>query len=154
MLVKITELLNLMVYGMLAGQPLFYFLAMGKATKKLRPSSYTELRNHLNDILEINMRILYYSVLFTSIGWFICTLTIHSHLQFFTSMVALAALSVDMFFLFKGDIPVNNIIKTWTPENYPADWEIYRKKWFVFFHRRQVAILAGFASLLLGAVFG
>jgi|SRR5450432_602016 hypothetical protein len=154
MLVKITELLNLTAYGVLASQPVFYLLAMGKATKKLRPSSYTELRNHLNDILEINMRILYYTVLLTSIGWFICTLIIHSNLLFLTSLIALAALFVDMFFLFKGDIPINNIIKTWTPENYPADWETHRKKWFVFFRRRQVAILAGFASLLLGAVFG
>ncbi len=154
MLVKTTELLNLMVYGMLAGQPLFYLLALGKATKKLRPSSYTELRNHLNNILEVNMRILYYTVLLTSTGWFICTLTIHSRLQLLSSTIALAALCVDMFFLFKGDIPVNNIIKTWTPDNYPADWEAYRRKWFVFFHRRQAATLTGFASLLLGAVFG
>jgi hypothetical protein len=154
MLLKIMELLNLMIYGVLASQPIFYLLALGKATKNLRPSSYTELRNQINNILEINMRVLYYTVLLTSIGWFICTLFMHSTGLIITSLVAVLALFIDMFFLFSGDIPINNIIKTWTPENYPTDWEVHKKKWFWFFRRRQVAILTGFTSLLLGAVFG
>jgi hypothetical protein len=154
MTLKIIQFLNLLAYGFVASQPMFYLLAMSRAQKNLRPSSYTELRNLLDNSLQISLRIVYYSTLLTSLVWFYYTLRYQSGFLLVSASIALAAFLTDMFFLFKGDMPINKIIQTWTPENYPPNWETYRRKWFYYYHRRQVADLIGFVSLLAGVCFG
>ena len=154
MFVKLVQLVDLLAYAFVASQAFFYLLAMSKAQKNLGPSSYTELRNLLDKNLQISLRIVYYSALGASLLWLVLSVMNLSLLHQVTSAIAMVALLVDMLFLFKGDIPINKIISGWTPDNYPADWESYRRKWFGFYHRRQVADIIGFVSLLVGAVFG
>jgi uncharacterized membrane protein len=73
---------------------------------------------------------------------------------FISSAVAFVALVVDVIITIKGNIPVNNIINTWTPGSHPANWNNFREKWLRFFGYRQIANLTGFISLLIGTVFG
>jgi hypothetical protein len=153
MLVNIIQFLNLLAYGFVVSQPIFYLLAMSNTQKNMRAPSYIELRNLLHKNLEFSLRIVYYTALLTNISWFFCTITLHSYFLLITSSIALLAFVIDMVFLIIGDIPINKIIQTWTPEKYPTDWETYRKKWFIYYHRRQKADLIGFVSLLLGIVF-
>jgi MFS superfamily sulfate permease-like transporter len=54
----------------------------------------------------------------------------------------------------KGNMPINNLINTWTAENYPANWEYYRAKWLRIFFYREIATITGFVSLVTGVVFG
>ena len=66
---------------------------------------------------------------------------------------ALLALLIDIFFLLKGNQPINKVFQSWNGENYPENWEEVRKKWFTHYHRRQIAGLMGFFCLLIGAFF-
>lgn len=68
--------------------------------------------------------------------------------------IAFFALLVDTLLMLKGNLPINNIINTWEPDNAPTNWEEYRAKWFSIFQYRQIANILGFLSLLVGAVFG
>ena len=153
MAIKIIQFINLLAYGFISSQPMFYLLAMSKTQKNMQPSSYVELRKLLNENLQVTLRIAYYTALLTSPLLFCCWMRFPLGLPFITSTVALTALLMDMVFLFKGDIPINKTISTWTPNNYPADWKNYRHKWFEYYHKRQVVDLIGFISLLAGAVF-
>ncbi|MDP4217030.1 MAG: hypothetical protein Q8927_12590 [Bacteroidota bacterium] len=153
MALKIIQFLNLLAYGFVASQAMFYLLAMSKTQKSMRPASYTELRNLLDNNLQVTLRIVYYSTLLTSLVWFICTLP-YSGFLLVSSSIALGSFLIDMVLLLTGDMPINKIIQTWSPETYPADWEAYRNRWFFYYHRRQLADLLGFASLLAGACFG
>jgi hypothetical protein len=154
MLVNSIQFLNILAYGFVVSQPIFYLLAMSDTQKNMRPSSYIELRNLLHKNLNFSLRIVYFTTLFSSICWFFCAISVHSSFLIITATLALVTFIIDIFYLFTGDMPINKIIQTWTPENYPANWETYRKKWFRYYHRRQIAGLTGFVSLLLGAVFG
>ena len=138
----------------MVSQPLFYLLALADAQKTLRPSSFIELRNLLDKKLQFNLRIVYYTTLFTNLVLILTSFVTDSKLLLITSAVAIGALVTDMIFLFKGNIPVNKTIQTWTPENYPPDWKKFRNKWFFYYHRRQISDIIGFLSLLTGAVFG
>jgi len=51
-------------------------------------------------------------------------------------------------------LPINDIINSWRHDNYPTNWSELRAKWFGIFQYRQIANIAGFLSLLIGAVFG
>jgi len=135
-------------------QPLFYLLALADAQKTLRPSAYIELRNLLDRKLQFNLRIVYYTTLSTNLLLILVSFLTGSAVLLATSLVAAAALFADMILLFRGDVPINKAIQTWTPENYPPDWKNYRNKWFFYYHRRQIVDIIGFLSLLTGAVFG
>lgn len=150
---NIIQFLNLIAFAFVVSQAIFYFLAMSNTQKKMGAHSYIELRNLLYKNLAINLRIVYYATLLTSISWFVYTISAHAYPQFISAAISLAALLIDVFYLFKGDMPINKIIQTWTPENYPANWETYRKKWLSYYFRRQIADTIGFASLLAGAIF-
>jgi len=151
---KITILLNLVSFAFVVSQPLFYILAMSEAQKSLRPSSYVELRNLLDKKLQVNLRIVYYTTIFSNLLLILVSMYVQSTVLLVTSIIAMGSLIADMILLFKGNIPVNKAIQTWTPENFPPDWKNYRNKWFFYYHRRQVVDIIGFFSLLAGAVFG
>ena len=103
-------------------QPLFYLLALTDAQKTLRASAYIELRNLLDRKLQFNLRIVYYTTLFTNMVLILVSFITNSTVLLVTSVVAAVALFADMFLLFRGNIPINKTIQTWTPENYPPEF--------------------------------
>jgi hypothetical protein len=150
---NIIRFINLLAFGFVVSQPFFYLLAMTRVQKNMRAASYIELRNLLHKNLNVTLRIVYSTALVTSVAWCGYTMIVHLRLQFISAAIALVALLIDVFYLFKGDMPVNKIIQTWTPENYPDDWETYRAKWLSVYRIRQVADIIGFISLLAGETF-
>ncbi len=69
-------------------------------------------------------------------------------------LIGLLALVAEILLTLKGNLPVNDVINSWTPGQVPANWESIRDKWFNIFQYRQIASISGFASLLIGAIFG
>jgi uncharacterized membrane protein len=59
---------------------------------------------------------------------------------------ALLILSVIMSILLL--VPINNRVKTWTPENRPADWKQQMNRWDRFHYVRVAVIIAAFALLV------
>jgi uncharacterized membrane protein len=59
---------------------------------------------------------------------------------------ALLILSVIMSILLL--VPINNRVKTWIPENRPADWKQQMNRWDRFHYVRVAVIIAAFALLV------
>ncbi|MEW1687166.1 DUF1772 domain-containing protein [Streptomyces sp. NPDC091265] len=59
---------------------------------------------------------------------------------------ALLMLSVIMSILLL--VPINNLSKTWTPDNRPADWKEQMNRWDRFHYVRVAVIIAAFALLV------
>ncbi|MFE4263204.1 DUF1772 domain-containing protein [Streptomyces sp. NPDC056883] len=59
---------------------------------------------------------------------------------------ALLMLSVVMSILLL--VPINNLNKTWTPENRPADWKQQLHRWERFHYGRVAVIVAAFSLLV------
>jgi uncharacterized membrane protein len=59
---------------------------------------------------------------------------------------ALLILSVIMSILLL--VPINNRVKTWTPENRPADWKQQINRWDRFHYVRVAVIIAAFVLLV------
>ncbi|WP_328311380.1 DUF1772 domain-containing protein [Streptomyces sp. NBC_00442] len=49
-------------------------------------------------------------------------------------------------------VPINNLNKTWTPENRPADWKRQLHRWERFHYVRVAVIVAAFALLVAALV--
>ncbi|MFD0023150.1 anthrone oxygenase family protein [Streptomyces sp. NPDC058382] len=49
-------------------------------------------------------------------------------------------------------VPINNLNKTWTPENRPADWKQQLRRWERFHYVRVAVIIAAFTLLVAALV--
>jgi hypothetical protein len=153
MMLKGLIFINLLGYAFITAQAFFYLLAMTSAQRNLRAPAYVELRNLLDKQLNTYLRIVYYTVLVSSALLCVFTACKTASLLFMTSVIACIALWVDVFVMMKGNLPLNKLIQSWTPENYPDNWQEYRAEWLKHYQLRQVAAITGFLSLLTGAVF-
>ena len=153
MYIKILVLVNLMAFAFLASQPLFYLMAFSEAQKSLRATAYIELRKQLDRSIKPTLSFAYYFTMATLLLLLIASLQATNYLLLATTLISVAALVTDIVLALKTNIPINNIISQWDADNYPRHWQLFRRKWFYFYHMRQAAGLVGFAALLFGAVF-
>jgi uncharacterized membrane protein len=51
-----------------------------------------------------------------------------------------------------GPVPINNRIKTWTPDSLPADWQAQEQRWDLYHLLRTCGLIVGFALLLVSLV--
>lgn len=152
--IKIIMLINLLAYSVIVSQSFLYMLALRNVQKTMQAASYIELRKLLDKNFQAKFRIVFYTSLVTcTVLTILCSMHL-TGLLFITSATALTGLVAETILIVKGNLPINKIINTWTPENYPPDWQMYRSKWLSIFAQRQAANIIGFLSLLVGAVFG
>lgn len=154
MYLKVLVLLNLIGFALIASQPLFYLLALADSQKKLRATAYIELRKLLDKNLRVKLKALYYSTLLSAVLLVVAAFAATAPVHFITACIALCTLIADIVISIKRNVPINNLINKWDADAYPRHWQLIRRKWFYFYHIRQVVALVGFASLLVGVVFG
>lgn len=151
---KIILLITIVAYAMLVSQSFMYILALKNVQLNLEANSYIELRKLIDVNMNRNFKYVMYIAFLANLLCVISNFKNVGSLLFITSTIALVAIIADILIAVKGNIPINNIIDTWSFDDYPADWRDYRTKWLSFFQLRQVANITGFISLCIGAVFG
>lgn len=152
--INIVIFINLLLYTVIVSQPFSYIIALSNVQKNLQPHSYIELRKLLDKNFRKKNSVVVYGVLASSTLLTILCSVQPDCLLFITSSIAWVLLISDLIFTFRGNMPINNIINTWTTGHYPDDWFVYRTKWLAIFQKRQIVTITGFMSLLTGAVFG
>lgn len=50
------------------------------------------------------------------------------------------------------EVPIDNQIRTWTPENVPGDWQAIRDRWQFYHTDRTFLSLAGMACFLMAVI--
>ncbi len=154
MLVKVVFLFTLLAYSIIVSQSFMYILALKNVQFTLEANSFIELRKLIDVNMRDNFKYPVYAALFTSLLMVILTIKNPTSLLFITVAIAFIALIADTLLMMKGNLPINDVINTWSADNFPKNWSEYRAKWFTVFQYRQIANILGFVSLLIGAVFG
>lgn len=154
MTTKIILLFTLLVYSIIVSQSFMYILALKDVQLGLDANSYTELRKLIDSSMRSNFKYVIYAALLANLGLAISTIRNPGSLLFITTAIAFAALILDTLLTVKGNLPINDVINTWSPDRYPSNWAEYRTKWLSIFQYRQIANITGFVSLLIGSVFG
>jgi uncharacterized membrane protein len=154
MLTKITLLITLLAYSMIVSQSFMYILSLKRTQLNLGANAFIEFRKLIDANMRRNFRYPVYASLLANLLLLLLTINDPGSTIFITTAIAFVALLVDTIITVKGNLPVNDIINTWSPDNYPANWTDYRLKWLQLFQYRQLANITGFVCLLTGAVFG
>ena len=150
-MVAIFLLASLAAYSVVASQPLFYLVALGRAQRELSAPAYVELRQHINPLMTQRVSVIYGSALLALLLLLFFSFRGGERLVLATAGVAVACLVADAVLMLRVSVPINTRMDAWTPAEQPADWQEHRARWFAIFAYRQVALLVGFGSLLVGA---
>lgn len=151
---KIIFFLTLLTYSIIVSQSFMYMLALKDVQLNLQAGPYTEVRKLIDTSMRGNFKYVIYAALLFSLLLVVLNIKNPGSLVFITASIAFVALVADTLLTVKGNLPINDIINTWTADNIPANWADYRATWFRIFQYRQVANITGFVSLLVAAVFG
>ncbi len=151
---KIIFTITLLVYAMIASQAFMYMLSLKQVQLNLGANSYIEIRKLIDISMRASFKYVIYVALLANVLLIIVTAKTPNSLVFISATVALVALVAEIVLTLKGNLPINDVINTWSADSIPANWTAFRDKWFTIFQYRQIASITGFISLLIGAVFG
>ncbi|MBI1342211.1 MAG: hypothetical protein GC171_04650 [Terrimonas sp.] len=152
--IKIIILLNLICYSFIVSQSLIYIIALSDVQRSMNAPAYIAFRKSLDRNFRKKFKYPFYLTLLSNSALVLVCGNQPGTLRFLTAVVALAAFMIDTFFMLKGNMPINNLINTWSDDDYPANWAAFRQQWLAHFRKRQVANITGYTCLLVGAVFG
>lgn len=130
-----------------------YALALRNAQLRLEAPGYIRLRHLIDENMQAKFKYVMYGGLLSTLSLVIVAVVTSTMFVIICTSIALVALVLDTVVTVRGNLPVNNVINSWTTEQYPSDWEKVRVKWLQLFRTRQVLNIAGFIALIAGAVF-
>jgi hypothetical protein len=151
---KIILLLTILAYSVIVAQPYMYIVALKKVQADMGGGSYIQLRKLLDANFRVNYKYAVCAALIMSLMLVLINIKSPNSILFIAACISFIALITDLLLMMKGNMPINNLINTWTPVHYPDNWALYRAKWLKFFFYREIATITGFISLAIGAVFG
>lgn len=140
-------IVGIVLWALLASQHFFYAVGLGAAQRAIGGPAYVELRNAIDDVMRRNLPVVYGATLLWTI-----LLVVRGGPGRVAFAVALAALLADVAVMALGNMPLNALMHTWSPDALPADWQVHRAAWLDAFRWRQIAVGIGFVSILIGAV--
>ena len=153
MFTAVILLLTIIAYSMIVSQSFMYLLALKYTQINLDAPAYITMRHLIDTAMNKTFRYVIYASLLLNLLLVISSATNPSSLSFLTAAIAFICLLADIIITVKGNLPINAAINKWTADNYPQNWNDYRIKWLRYFRYRQIVNLAGFVSLIAGAVF-
>lgn len=154
MATKIIFTITLLAYAMIASQAFMYILSLKQVQLNLAGNAYTEIRKLIDNSMRVSFRYVIYAALLANVLLVIIAAKTPGSLVFISASIALLALVAEIMLTLKGNLPINDVINTWSADGIPANWGTFRDKWFAVFQYRQIASITGLVSLIIGAVFG
>lgn len=153
MFIALISLITIISYSIIVSQSFMYLLALKYTQINLDAPAYITVRHLIDTAMNRNFRYVVYVTLLLNLVLVILSATAPSGLSFISATVAFICLVADTLITVKGNLPINAVINKWTADNYPQNWKEYRAAWLRYFRYRQIVNIAGFLSLLAGAVF-
>lgn len=153
MFAAIILLLTIIAYSIVVSQSFMYLLALKYVQVNLDAPAYITMRHLTDTAMNRNFRYVVYASLFLNLLLVILYAPAPNSMSFISVAIAFICLVADTIITVKGNLPINAIINKWTADNFPQNWKEYRADWLRYFRYRQNVNIAGFLSLLAGAVF-
>jgi uncharacterized membrane protein len=82
----------------------------------------------------------------------LCIVTARLRPSFYFFIGTLALMVITLLITVGVEVPIDNQIKTWTPETLPDNWAELRSKWDQFHTLRTLTSVLSFISLTIGVV--
>jgi hypothetical protein len=140
------------LFAVVVSQPLFYLVALSRASGALSAPAYVELRQRINAVMNVRLVLLYGATVVSTLVLIWAAVARGERLLAAAALVALAGLVVDAIVAVRRNVPINTRMDGWSPTNVPADWQSQRAGWNAAFSIRQVVLGGAYAALLMGVI--
>jgi len=117
MITKITLLITLLAYSMIVSQSFMYILSLRRTQLTLGLHAYIEIRKRLDANMRANFKYPVYLSLLGNLVLLVVTIQNPGSTIFITSAIAFVALVADTLITVKGNLPVNDIINSWSMDS-------------------------------------
>jgi uncharacterized membrane protein len=151
-IIKSIRFLHLLAYLVITSQLMFYFFVMGSAMKRMSMANFIELRKIVNPLVHQRHIPVYYACLALSIIAIVLLAKDWKSPLFFSAVIALVSLVLDIVLAQAKNGPINAFISTHSSTAI-VDWEGMRDQWLYWIKVRGVISTAGFVSLLGGLLW-
>lgn len=153
MVVSLVAGIALLCYSIWVSQSFMYMIALKNVQEHLNAAAYIETRQLLDKNFRSKFSYVVYATLCAGFLLLACAGFTKDWWLFGAAAFSLLCAIGDIIITLKGNMPLNNHINSWTVQQHPADWKVYRKKWLRYFYYRQWLSITGFTGLLAGVVF-
>ena len=146
LLYTITLLLVMLVTGVFWGT----WFTLTRSIEVFPPDNFIRIGKTIIDNVAWPMRILRPATLWSLLGVCIAARSDKPAFYFFVTSFILMLLA--LIITVGVEVPIDNQIKTWTPDTLPENWTALRARWKLFHALRTFISILGFVSLTIGVV--
>jgi hypothetical protein len=142
--------LSLLSFAVVVSQPLFFWMALDRATHALSARAYAELRQQINAAIVKRLLMTYLVSLLLLLALLAMALLRGRSSLALGAGVAALTLIADLALAAKLNVPINKRMDGWNVDALPADWTQQRDAWSAALRVRCLVLLSGFVALACG----
>lgn len=141
------QILNMMVYGFVVNQPVYFISAISSLQKSIRLLPYRQLKKRLGKQLLFCLKNIYYFLVTVILQ--LLLLANSSAINVIVALLALLSLGTQLLYIYKSS---NRVMYTRSFTIRRAQLKNYRERWFFYNHSYKIADFLAFAGTLLAMI--
>lgn len=150
-ILNMMQIMNMMVYGFVVNQPMYFVMAISNLQKSIRPNPALKLRKRLQRLLNFRFRIAYYVTLTLNAFMVAASHFATANVLFFMASFVSLALVTQLFFIYKNMLPFSKLVRSTCLSRAP--FINYSNKLICNYQRYKIADLLGLLCLGLATIY-
>ena len=152
MTLKIWEFISILLSALVAGMFCGPWVALSRSISTFKPEVFLAIVHRMNRNMSPVMTILIPAALLSIVPVLFISYD-EKPRTFYLTLTGFALFIVALLVTVLVEVPIVKQIETWTVSTLPENWQQLRDRWGTFHVVRVVAAVAGFAFLVIAAIF-
>jgi uncharacterized membrane protein len=151
-LVKWVQFVSIMLYVLVAGVMWGTWLSLARSMTDYDAATFLTDGKHMIENLAVIMAVLMISAVVIGLVAVVLLFRSRSTVAAWLAVIGLVLMIAVMVVTLTVEVPIDNLIATWTEASLPADWQEIRARWSVFHTVRTFASLGAVAAAVGAAL--
>jgi uncharacterized membrane protein len=151
MAARVTQFVSIFLLVLVVGSLWGTWFGLSRSIEALSPETFLEVGHVMIGNFGAVMPVLMPSAVLATLLSGILLLRVRPGAAYLTLAGFVCFVGVTLVTLL-GNVPIDNLIRGWTPATLPADWREARDRWQAFHTVRTFLSLAGLACVLAGSL--
>jgi uncharacterized membrane protein len=151
-LIKLVQFLSIMLYVLVAGVMWGTWLSLARTMTNYDATTFLADGKHMIENLATVMEVLMISAVVVGLIVVVLLFWIRSTVAAWLALAALVLMVAVLVITLAVEVPIDNMIATWTEATLPSDWEQIRARWATFHTLRTFLSLGVVAAAVSAAL--
>jgi len=149
-LLKPLQFVVIMLFVLVAGVMWGTWLSLGRTVNQYDATTFLADGKHMIDNLATIMAVLMIASLVTALALVVLLFRAHSMTAGWFSLLGLLLMTAVLIITLAVEVPIDDLIRTWTEQTLPPDWQEIRARWAAF-HTLRTFVSLGAVAAAVGA---